>query len=133
MNSTTMNSQCIMVELYDKVRRTYEVFLSTDIELSAQKIEKYYRLRYQIEFLFRDGKQHGWLRECQARSARKINFHIDLVLTNIDVAKAIYHFPVPKEKRGSFSLENIKRIHHTKLITDLIFSNLALDMSCKKI
>ena len=121
----TLKRNVRIVCLYDKVRRTYEVFVSTDIELSAQKIEKQYRRRYQIEFLFRDGKQHGGLEECQARSVRKINFHINLVLTNIGVAKVIYHLPVAKEKPGSFSLENIKRIHHNKLITDLIFSNLA--------
>jgi len=36
----TLKRNVRIVYLYDKVRRTYEVFLSTDIELSAQKIEK---------------------------------------------------------------------------------------------
>jgi hypothetical protein len=54
-------------------------------------------------------------------------------LTNIGIAKVIHHLSVPKEERESFSLDNIKRRYHNKLIADLIFSNLDLDLTCKKI
>lgn len=58
---------------------------------------------------------------------------MNMSLTNIGIAKAIHYLSIPKEVRKSFSLENIKRLHHNKLIADLIFSNLGLDLSCKKI
>ncbi len=129
----TLKRNVQIVYLFHKKTTTYEVFLSTDISLPAKKIEKYYRMRYQIEFLFRDGKQHSGLEECQARDAQKINFHINMSLTNIGIAKVIHHLSVPKDERESFSLDNIKRLFHNKLIADLIFSNLEVDMSCKKI
>ncbi len=129
----TLKRNVRIVYLYHIKNESYEVFLSTDVHLAAEKIEKYYRLRYQIEFLFRDGKQHAGVEECQARSAQKINFHINLSLTNINIAKAVHYLSIPKEQRGSFSLEDIKRLSHNKLIADLIFSKLELDMSCKKI
>ncbi len=129
----TLKRNVRIVYLFHIKNKSYEVFLCTDIQLSAEKIEKYYRMRYQIEFLFRDGKQHAGLEECQARDTKKINFHINLSLTNIGIAKAVHYLSVPEEQRGSFSLDNIKRLYHNKLIADLIFSNLELDMSCKKI
>ena len=100
----TLKRNVRIIYLFHKKAKSYEVFLSTDIDLSADKIEKYYRSRYQIEFLFRDGKQHSGLEECQARDAKKINFHINLSLTNIGIAKAVHYLSIPKEQRRGFSL-----------------------------
>ena len=122
-----------IVYLFHKKGKTFELFLSTDIELPAKKIEKYYRMRYQIEFLFRDGKQHAGLEDCQARDKKKLDFHFNMSLTNIGIAKVVHYLTIPLEQRGSFSLQNIKRMNHNKLIVDLIFSNLGVDLSCKKI
>lgn len=129
----TLKRNVRIVYLYHKKHQSYEVLLSTDMELSATKIEKYYRLRYQIEFLFRDAKQHSGLEDCQARDSKKLNFHFNMSLTTVGIAKAQHYLTIPKQERTSFSLQNIKRMSHNKLITDLIFSNLGLDLSCKKI
>ncbi len=109
------------------------VFLSTEVKMDAEKIMQYYRMRFQIEFLIRDGKQHSGLEDCQARSKKKLNFHFNMVLTNISLAKAEYYLPIPKKERESFSLQDIKRLKHNALLTDFIFVNLGADLSCKKI
>lgn len=111
----------------------HEIFLSTDVQMDAQRILKYYRLRFQIEFLIRDGKQHSGLEDCQARSQKKLNTHFNMALTNISIAKAEYYLPIPKKDRESFSLQDIKRQKHNQLIADYIFSNLGVDLTCKKI
>lgn len=111
----------------------HDVFLSTDIKMDAKKILKYYRLRFQIEFLIRDGKQYSGLEDCQARSGNKLNFHFNMALTNVGLAKAEYYLPIPKADRGSFSIQDIKRLKHNALLTNFIFSNLGVDMKCKKI
>lgn len=129
----TLKRNARIVYLFHKKGKTYELFLSTDIDLPAEKIEKYYRMRYQIEFLFRDGKQQSGLEDCQARDMKKLNFHFNMSLTNIGIAKVVHYLSIPIEQRGSFSLQDIKRLHHNKLIADLIFSNLGVDLSCKKI
>lgn len=87
----------------------HEVFLSTDIQMDAHSVLKYYRLRFQIEFLIRDGKQHSGLEDCQGRSQKKLNTHFNMALTNISLAKAEYYLPIPKNERRSFSLQHIKR------------------------
>ena len=51
---------------------TRKLYFSTDLELSTEKIVRYYRSRFQIEFLYRDAKQHCGLTNCQARSENKL-------------------------------------------------------------
>ena len=42
------------------------ILYSTDADLDAMTVVKYYKSRFQIEFLFRDAKQHTGLVDCQA-------------------------------------------------------------------
>jgi hypothetical protein len=44
-------------------KRGHVVLFSTDSDLSAEKIVRYYRLRFQIEFNFRDAKQYWGLED----------------------------------------------------------------------
>lgn len=111
----------------------YEVFLSTDTQLAAEKIIAYYRIRFQIEFLLRDAKQHSGLEDCQARSKNKLHFHFNMSLSAVSVAKASYYMNQPEENRGAFSLQSIKRLYHNKLLTEIIFDNLAIKLNSPKI
>ncbi len=119
--------------LQDKQSRRYEIFLCTDTLIKPELIIKYYRLRFQIEFLIRDAKQHCGLGECQARSENKLYFHFNIALSAVSVAKAATWLCLPKEKREAFSMRNIKLMYYNKIMTERIFSNLALDLNCKKI
>jgi hypothetical protein len=56
----------------------YVVLCSTDLEQPAEQVAEYYRLRYQLEFVIRDAKQHAGLTHCQARSQEKIDFHLNM-------------------------------------------------------
>jgi hypothetical protein len=40
---------------------------------------------------------------------------------------------LPQNKRGAFSMRNIKMSYYNKFLTDRIFANLDLDLSCRKI
>ena len=122
-----------IVYLQEKASKRYEIFLCTDTLINPLLIIKYYRLRFQIEFLLRDAKQHSGLEECQARSENKLYFHFNMALSVVSVAKAALWLSLPKEKREAFSMRNIKLMYYNKIITERIFSNLALDLNCKKI
>lgn len=111
----------------------YHILVSTDQQLEPALIVKYYRLRFQIEFLIRDAKQYCGLEQCQARSENKLYFHFNMSLSAVSIAKAGVWLKLPKEKRGAFSMRNIKLMYYNKLMTETIFSNLALDLSCNKI
>lgn len=129
----TLKQLVRVVYILDTRTQWYALLLCTDTTLSAIKIFAYYRLRFQIEFLLRDAKQHTGLDDCQARSKNKLNFHFNMALTSVSLAKVGHHLFMPQEIRGAFSLQSIKRLYHNKLLTKTIFDNLALDLSCKKI
>ena len=122
-----------IVYLQDRQTRRYDIFLCTDILIDPALIVKYYRLRFQIEFLIRDAKQHCGLEQCQARSENKLYSHFNLALSAVSVAKAAVWLCVPKGKREAFSMRNIKLMYYNKIMTERIFANLALDLNCKKI
>jgi hypothetical protein len=111
---------------------THTIFFSTDLNLSPEKILKYYRQRFQIEFLFRDAKNFAGLEDSQARSESKLHFHVNASLTTVSLAKALHYLNIPKEERDSFSMTDVKILYFNQFITDFIFSKLALDMSCEK-
>lgn len=123
----------VIYRLYkERGKTSYEILLCTDTELDPHKIVHYYIMRFQIEFLIRDAKQSSGLEDCQAREGRKLAFHFNLSMTNINLAKAEYFMTIPKDQRGSFSLQDIKRQHYNKLLTGYIFDALGLDLKCKK-
>jgi hypothetical protein len=82
----------------------YEVLLSTDRELSGGKIIAYYRLRFQIEFLIRDAKQHGGLEDCQARDEKKLNYHFNMALGSVSTAKLTLWATLKNKKEVPFSM-----------------------------
>ena len=111
---------------------SHSIFFSTDLNLRPEKILQYYRQRYQIEFLFRDAKNFAGLEDCQARSERKLHFHVNASLSSVSLAKALHYLNIPMEERDSFSMTDVKVMYFNQFITDFIFSKLALDMSCEK-
>jgi len=62
-------------------------FVQVGLKLAGEKIVQYYRLRFQIEFLYRDAKQFTGLNSCQARSQNKLDFHFNASLTAVNLAK----------------------------------------------
>jgi hypothetical protein len=81
----------------------YEILLCTDTELQPALIVNYYQLRFQIEFLIRDAKQHAGLEDCQARSEKKLYFHFNMAFTTVSLAKALFWLKLPAHKRQAFS------------------------------
>ncbi|PZO51580.1 MAG: hypothetical protein DCF14_08755 [Phormidesmis priestleyi] len=59
----------------------------SDVEQDPTQIMQFYKLRFQIEFLFRDAKQFTGLCACQARSVKKLDFHFNASFTALNLAK----------------------------------------------
>lgn len=56
-----------------------------------------------------------------------------MAFSAVGLVKAASWLTKPKDKRDAFSMRNIKLLYYNKFMTEKIFSNLALDMNCKKI
>jgi hypothetical protein len=119
--------------VYYKDRLQPQIIISTDTQMDAIVMCRYYGLRFQVEFLIRDAKQYAGMEDCQARSKQKLHTHFNVALTAVSLAKAIYYLSLPKEKRNSFSMADIKMLHMNRLMTNRIFINLDLDLNDRKI
>jgi hypothetical protein len=105
----------------------YALYFSTDLELEGLLIYKYYKARFQIEFLFRDAKQFTGLTQCQSRNENKLYYHFNMSLTSVNIAKATHLLNIEKEQRKSFSLSDVKTCYFNELMLNLFLSNLDLD------
>ena len=62
-----------VLNLRNEKKPIYALLFSTDTELDAESIYRYYKARFQIEFLFRDAKQFTGLNDCQARRQESLD------------------------------------------------------------
>jgi len=85
------------------------LLFSTDLNLSAEKILKFYKLRFQIEFLFRDAKQFTGLSDCQARDEMSLNFHFNTSFMVLNLAKREARLQHSGTDSFVFSMNNVKR------------------------
>lgn len=93
----------------------------TFISMDPNDVMLYYHSRFQIEFLYRDGKQHTGLNDSQTRSENKLHFQFNASLTSINIAKGIHWLSIPKKERGAFSMANIKTMNHNILMLNRFF------------
>ena len=87
----------------------------------------YYTSRFQIEFLYRDAKQHTGLNDSQARSENKLHFHFNAALTGINIAKMQHWLSLPKHERGAFSMNDVKTINNNMLQLNRFFSKFGIN------
>jgi hypothetical protein len=66
----------------------WQLYFSTDDSMDGREVLDYYRTRFQLEFCFRDGKQHAGITNCQSTDFRKLDFHFNASLAAVNLAKA---------------------------------------------
>lgn len=115
-----------------KVTKRRALLFSTDLTLDGYWVFRYYKARFQIEFLFRDAKQHVGLTQCQARSKNKLNFHFNASLTSVSIAKAAHYLSEKPEERNSFSLADIKTSYFNEHMMNLFLSNFEINPELTK-
>ena len=113
-------------------KTTHKIYMTTDVNLSYDKLLKYYQTRFQIEFLYRDGKQHTGLNDCEARSENKLDFHFNMSLTTINIAKITHWLAIPKGERKSFSMSDIKTMYHNELLLNRFFLTFGINPNLAK-
>ena len=68
-----------------KKTATYTILMSSDLGLAAVQLVDYYRLRFQIEFNFRDAKQHFGLEDFMNVAATAFNNAANLAMCMVNV------------------------------------------------
>ena len=87
---------------------SHRIFVSTDTELSGERVLVIYPSRFQQEFLYRDAKQELGLEHCQAYSAAKIDFHVNAALSIGSLAKVAHHLNYQDHVDKPFSIADVK-------------------------
>jgi len=120
-----------VVLVVDTARNRRAVLFRTDVALDALTLYRYYKARFQIEFLFRDAKQFTGLTDCQARSQAKLDFHFNATVSAVNLAKL-----EARQERGyaapSFSMASLKRRAFNQHLIERICAHLADGQSLEK-
>jgi hypothetical protein len=95
------------------------ILASTDTSQHAEEVARYYRLRYQIEFVIRDAKQHAGLTHCQARSQEKFDFHLNMSVAAVNVLRLL-------AQKSECSPRTYRREAYNRLLIGRLFSKLDL-------
>jgi hypothetical protein len=113
-------------------RRRLAVLFSTDTTLEAKQIYRYYKARFQIEFLFRDAKQHPGLGDCQARDKAALSFHFNASLAAVNLARVEALVRNKGEEQRAFSLSSMKQRRFNEHLLERIITKLELEPSAVK-
>jgi Transposase DDE domain len=117
----------VLVNRKDPRKPRYVVLASTALELDGRRLVEFYGARFQIEFLFRDGKQFTGLADCQARTEAALDFHFNAALATLNLARAEALQAQTDQSPHVFSMASWKQRHFNERLLDLFIENLALD------
>jgi hypothetical protein len=109
---------------------SFALLFSTDTELDALSILRYYEARFQIEFLFRDAKQFTGLMDCQARSEEALHSHFNASFAALNLIKWRDRELSPNRK--PISISSWKARFFNALLIERIFCNFGFDLSLIK-
>ena len=122
----------VLINTQNNTKPRIALLFSTDIFMSAIDVYRFYKARFQIEFIFRDAKQFTGLSHCQARDKQALNFHFNSSLSALNLAKIDSWLHRDISKPFVFSLATYKQLAFNHHFLDFIFSNLDLDLTSIK-
>src|SRR5674476_124064 len=105
------------------------LLFSTDLELKGRAIVRYYKARFQIEFLFRDAKGATGLSDCQARTASALHCHWNAALCALNLAK---WQESQRAVTPVFSVASCKQRSSNQRLLQVFSERLGLDWSALK-
>lgn len=105
----------------DGTIKSVKIFICTDLDFPVEDIWPWYKSRFQIELLYRDAKQHTGLEDTQSRHQKALEYHFNMSLTAVSVAKVEHHLTIEKNKRGPFSMADIKTQYFNELVVNRVF------------
>lgn len=124
------NIRIAFVQYYDDKNKKHkptnrQLYYSLDLSIPACYIAKFYKHRFQQEFINREGKQYTGLNDGQSRSINKMDFHCNASATAINIAKLDHECKIIAQNldpQTPFSMANVKTIAHNQSIVERIMA-----------
>lgn len=114
----------------NKVSR--KILFSTDLELPADLIIEYYRLRFQIEFNFRDAKQYFGLADFRAYKTTQVNNSVGLAFFMVNFSHIIRKKVTEIWEIENLSIFDVKAGFRAEKQLERILKHLNLDVEAFK-
>jgi len=109
------------------------ILFSTDLTISAHNVLKYYKSRFQIEFVFRDAKQYTGLTQCQSRKSKVIENHVNAALTTLNLLKIEDSTEKNTQEKSVISIASWKRRKFNQHLIKIVIDRLGFSMKSKKV
>ena len=122
----------VVRDTQDPKKPRYALLFSTDLRQDAQTIYRYYKARFQIEFIFRDAKQFTGLTDCQARDADRLRFHFNTSLATLNIARIEQLQAHASAEPMVNSIASVKVGYFNEHYLQIISSMLALELTSMK-
>lgn len=111
--------------------KTTKIYFSTNLKQETSQIVAYYRARFQMEFVFRDAKQFAGVNTCEARSKEKIDFHTNIALTAVNLAKVDWYSNKQNFKKP-FSMADYKTQFNNELLINRFIAMFGINPNLTK-
>lgn len=122
----------VIVLVPKDVKKHHVILFSTGLALPALDILRYYKARFQIEFVFRDSKGFTGFCDCQARTKEQLHWHFNISLAALNFAKVQDRLGKQNCCNSAFSAASIKARYFNENFINLIISAFDLDPNLLK-
>ena len=123
----------VMLRVQRKNKIGIALLYSTDTELDAMSLIRYYKARFQIEFIFRDAKQYTGLMDCQSCRKEAIHTHINASFSALNLLKLEDRRDKGMGGETVISIARWKRRKFNQHLMCRVFDNLGFTMTDEKI
>lgn len=111
-------------------KKGYALLASDDLALAGKKMLRFYKSRFQIEFIFRDAKQFAGLNHCQARNSQALDYHFNSSIASVNISRIEAKL---NGEQDTFSFNNLKREKYNQTILKEFLQKVDLDLSSPQI
>lgn len=123
----------VMLRVQHGTKIGISLLYSTDTELDAMTIIKYYKARFQIEFVFREAKQYTGLMDCQSCRKESIHTQINASFAALNVLKLEDLREKNTDDETVISIATWKRRKFNQHLMCRVFEKLGLPLSNEKV
>ena len=118
----------VLISTHTKTGKTArKVLFSTDLKLSADFIIEFYCLRFQIEFNFRDAKQHFGLADFRAYKKKQVNNSVGLAFFMVNFTHIVRKKVTEKHQLEQISIIDLKACFRAEKYVFLILNLIGLE------
>ena len=111
---------------------SHVVLYSTALELDGYDILVFYKARFQIEFIFRDGKQFTGLADGQVRDEKGLDFQMNMSLSGVNVMRLEDRMHQNVDGPRVISLQSWKRRKYNEALLERLFCDCENELNQEK-